>query len=63
MFTAVVFAALIPITYVIHGVLKRRLIDRYVPLRDQRRTPLIVGIFSVLVGLVLIDGWAHRSLW
>jgi membrane-associated phospholipid phosphatase len=52
---AVVFAALIPIAYVLQGVRKRRLTHRHVPKREQRRLPLIVGISSVFVGLVLIS--------
>ena len=54
---AVLFAALIPIAYVLHGVRKRRLTHRHVPMREQRRTPLIVGISSVFVGLLLISGF------
>jgi membrane-associated phospholipid phosphatase len=54
-FIAVLFAALIPITYVLYGVRSQRLTHRHVPLREQRRIPLVLGILSVFVGLALID--------
>lgn len=52
---AVLFASVIPLAYVIWGVRRRTLTDRHVALRDQRFVPLLFGIASVLVGLILLS--------
>lgn len=48
------FVSLLPLSYVIRGVRRRRLTDRHVGLRQQRPLPLLVGIGSVIVGLALL---------
>ena len=51
---AVVFASVLPIGYVLLGVRRRKLSDRHVAVRHQRRSPLIVSIAFVLLGLLVL---------
>ena len=48
---AALFAAGIPMAYVLHGVRRGRLTDHHVPEREHRRGPLLFGLASVLIGL------------
>ena len=60
---ASLFASLVPFLYVARGVRRRRLTDHHVRVREQRPVPLVVGIVSVLAGLVLLFVWgAPRDL-
>jgi membrane-associated phospholipid phosphatase len=60
---AVVFAAVVPLVYILRGVRRQRLTDHHVGLREQRPVPLLVGVVSVLAGLVLLTlGRAPRDL-
>lgn len=52
---SILFASLIPISYVLGGVRRRRLSDHHVGIRQQRPLPLLVGIASLLTGLVLLS--------
>ena len=49
-----VFAAVVPMTYIVANVRRGRLTDHHVGVREQRRTPLLVGLASVLVGSVVL---------
>jgi membrane-associated phospholipid phosphatase len=60
---AVVCAAVVPMTYIVAGVRRRRLTDRHVRLRQQRPLPLLVGVISVVLGMALLTlGHAPRDL-
>ena len=60
---AAVFAAGIPMAYVLHGVRRGRLTDHHIPEREHRRGPLLFGLASVLVGLsALVPLGAPRIL-
>jgi membrane-associated phospholipid phosphatase len=48
------FCGLIPYGIVIAGVHRQRWSDRHLRVRQQRRTPFLVAIASVLVGLALL---------
>lgn len=48
---AVLFAAVVPMAYILVGVRRRRLSDRHVGVRRERPLPLLVGVASVLVGV------------
>ena len=48
------FAAVIPLGYVLHGVRKGRLTDHHIPERADRRIPLLFGTASLVVGLLLL---------
>lgn len=48
------FAAGIPLAYVLRGVRTGRLTDHHIPEREHRRVPLLFGIASVTVGLVAL---------
>ncbi|MBB2946080.1 membrane-associated phospholipid phosphatase [Actinoplanes lutulentus] len=48
------FAAVIPLGYVLHGVRKGRLTDHHIPERADRRIPLLFGTASLAVGLVFL---------
>ncbi|WP_433827253.1 phosphoesterase PA-phosphatase [Actinoplanes sp. CA-015351] len=48
------FAAVIPLGYVLHGVRKGRLTDHHIPERADRRIPLLFGTASLVVGLVFL---------
>ncbi|BCJ42876.1 hypothetical protein GCM10010168_03840 [Actinoplanes ianthinogenes] len=49
-----VFAAVIPLGYVLHGVRTGRLTDHHIPDRAARRMPLLFGVGSLTAGLVLM---------
>jgi hypothetical protein len=49
-----VFAAAIPLAYVLRGVRQGRLTSHHIPERAHRRVPLLFGIASVAVGLTLL---------
>src|ERR687886_449145 len=60
---AVVFAAVVPMVYILVGVRRRRLSDRHVGVRHERPLPLLVGVASVVVGVeLLIQAGAPREL-
>jgi hypothetical protein len=60
---SILFASLIPISYVLHRVRQRRLSDRHVAVRRQRPLPLVVAIVSVLIGLAVLSAvGAPRTL-
>ena len=48
---AVLFAAVVPMAYIVVGVRRRRLSARHVGVRHERPLPLLVGVASVLVGV------------
>ncbi|WP_328462288.1 phosphoesterase PA-phosphatase [Actinoplanes sp. NBC_00393] len=48
------FAAVIPLGYVLHGVRTGRLTNHHIPERADRRIPLIFGTASLVAGLVLL---------
>jgi hypothetical protein len=50
----ILFAAILPMLYVLRGVRRGRFSDHHVPNREQRIIPLLMAAFSVLVGLVLM---------
>src|ERR687886_1161693 len=47
----VLFAAVVPMAYIVVGVRRRRLSARHVGVRHERPLPLLVGVASVLVGV------------
>jgi membrane-associated phospholipid phosphatase len=51
---AALFSSILPLTYVLWGVRRRRLSDRHVGSREQRLFPLLIGIGSIVVGLALL---------
>lgn len=51
---AALFAGVIPLTVIAVGVRRGRLTDIHVVRREQRTTPLMLGICSVVVGVVLV---------
>jgi hypothetical protein len=58
-----VFAAAIPLAYVLRGVRQGRFADHHIPERAHRRVPLLFGIGSVAAGLaVLIALGAPRDV-
>ncbi|SBT41352.1 phosphatase PAP2 family protein [Micromonospora narathiwatensis] len=52
--TALLFCAVIPVGVIVHGVRRGRLSDRHVGDRTQRARPLLTGLASVAVGMVLL---------
>lgn len=48
------FCSIIPNTLIWWGVRRGRLTDHHIRVREQRRTPLMCGLLSVLVGLTLM---------
>ncbi|MEU8236931.1 phosphoesterase PA-phosphatase [Actinoplanes missouriensis] len=48
------FAAVIPLGYVLHGVRKGRLTNHHIPERADRRVPLLFGTASLVAGLLLL---------
>ncbi|MEV0897657.1 phosphoesterase PA-phosphatase [Actinoplanes sp. NPDC049802] len=48
------FAAVIPLGYVLHGVRKGRLTNHHIPERAARRIPLLFGTASLVAGLLLM---------
>ncbi|MBY8870523.1 hypothetical protein K7640_01545 [Micromonospora sp. PLK6-60] len=60
---AILFCSAIPYAVVWVGVRRGRLTDHHIGVREQRRMPLVFGMFSVLVGLaVLVLAGAPRPL-
>jgi membrane-associated phospholipid phosphatase len=60
---SVLFASLIPFAYIVRGVRRRRFTDHHVGVREHRPIVLVVGIASVLIGvMVLIVLGAPRDL-
>ena len=51
---AALFAAVLPLTYILRGVRRGRFTDHHIPEREHRRGPLLIGIASVAVGLGLL---------
>ncbi|GAA2886399.1 hypothetical protein Acy02nite_41610 [Actinoplanes cyaneus] len=49
-----IFAAVIPLGYVLHGVRTGRLTDHHIPDRAARRLPLLFGIASLGAGLIVL---------
>ncbi|MEU3455233.1 phosphoesterase PA-phosphatase [Micromonospora sp. NPDC006766] len=50
------FCSVVPNALIWWGVHRGRLTDHHIRVREQRRTPLIYGLLSVLVGLALMIG-------
>nr|WP_172890873.1 phosphoesterase PA-phosphatase [Actinoplanes derwentensis] len=48
------FAAVIPLGYVLHGVRNGRLTNHHIPERAARRIPLLFGTASLIAGLLLM---------
>ncbi|MEU4687478.1 phosphoesterase PA-phosphatase [Actinoplanes sp. NPDC023714] len=48
------FAAVIPLGYVLHGVRRGRLTNHHIPERADRRVPLLFGTASLVAGLLLL---------
>ncbi|WP_229075661.1 phosphoesterase PA-phosphatase [Actinoplanes sp. DH11] len=48
------FAAVIPLGYVLHGVRSGRFTDHHIPERADRRIPLLFGTASLICGLLLL---------
>ncbi|GLY00970.1 phosphoesterase PA-phosphatase [Actinoplanes sp. NBRC 101535] len=48
------FAAVIPLGYVLHGVRRGRLTNHHIPERADRRIPLLFGTVSLVAGLALL---------
>ena len=60
---AVLFVSVIPFLYVLRGVRRGGLTDHHVGVRQQRTVPLLVGVASMLVGLIQLAFWgAPRDL-
>ena len=51
---AVLFCAAVPYAVIWIGVRRGRLTDHHISRREQRRTPLLIALISVAVGLVLL---------
>ncbi|MFG1953730.1 phosphatase PAP2 family protein [Micromonospora sp. NPDC048830] len=51
------FCSVIPNGLIWWGVRRGRLSDHHIRVREQRRTPLVYGLVSVLVGLALLVGF------
>lgn len=52
--SAALFASIIPFAVILRGVRSGELTDHHVGRREQRRTPLLVGLGSVAIGLVVL---------
>lgn len=48
------FAVVIPLGYVLRGVRQGRLGDHHIPQREHRRVPLLFGVGSLTVGLLVL---------
>lgn len=51
---AALFSAVLPYAFIWCGVRRGRLTDHHIGVRRQRRTPLMLGLLSVLTGLLLL---------
>jgi hypothetical protein len=51
---AALFASMVPFLFILRGVRCGRWTDHHVGVREQRTVPLLVGVASVLVGLVVL---------
>jgi len=51
---AALFAGVIPLTVILHGVRRGQLSDIHIIDREQRHTPLLISILSVALGLALL---------
>lgn len=51
---AALFASFIPLGYIVRQVHRRRLTDHHVHRREQRPRPMLVGVASVLCGVVVL---------
>lgn len=49
-----VFAAGIPLAYILRGVRRGRYADHHIPEREQRLVPLLVGLACVLLGTAIL---------
>jgi hypothetical protein len=57
------FVSVLPFLYILRGVRRGGLTDHHVGVRQQRTVPLLVGVASMLVGLILLGLWdAPRDL-
>src|SRR5690242_1106297 len=54
---AVLFVSVVPFLYVVRGVRRGGLTDHHVGARQQRTVPLLVGVASMLVGLIVLVLW------
>ena len=60
---AAAFSAILPYSFILWGVRRGRLTDRHVGVRAQRRVPLMLGLVSVVIGLlILVWAGAPREL-
>jgi len=60
---AALFVSVMPFLYIVRGVRRGGLTDHHVGARQQRPVPLLVGVASMLVGLILLALWgAPRDL-
>ena len=53
-FAGALFAAGIPLVYILRGVRQGRYTDHHIPEREHRRIPLLFGVASVVAGLILL---------
>ena len=60
---SILFASLIPISYVLHRVRQHRLSDRHVVVRRQRPVPLVVAIVSVWIRLAILAVGSPKPWW
>lgn len=51
---AALFASIIPFAVILRGVRRGALTDHHIGRREQRRTPLLIGLGSVVVGIVAL---------
>jgi len=51
---ALLFGCLLPLGYVVYQVRRRRLSDMHIRVREQRPLAVLIGLVSVLIGLVLL---------
>ena len=60
---ATLFVGVVPYAIIMYGVLRGRLSDRHIGVREQRTKPLALGLVSVLVGIgVLVAFGAPREV-
>jgi hypothetical protein len=51
---ALLFTSLLPFLYILRGVRRRRLTDHHISERAQRPLPLLIGLGSMVVGLLVL---------